>query len=60
MTDQDHGMGKDFQHLKETGGRLVPLNPNALWMTWLGRNWIDVLCIHVELMSQSDGRIEMD
>ena len=60
MTDRVHGMGKDFQHLKEMGGRLVPLNPNAHWMTWLGQNWIDVLCIRVELMSQTEGRIEMD
>jgi hypothetical protein len=53
-------MGKDFQHVKEIGGALMPLNPNALWMTWLGQNRIDVLCIRVELMSQTEGRIETD
>jgi hypothetical protein len=51
-------MGKDFQHVNEMGERLVPLNPNAHWMTWLGQNWIDVLCIRVEQMSQKYCRIE--
>ena len=60
MTDWVHGMGKDFQHVNEMGGQLMQFNPNALWMTWLGQNWIDVLCIRVELMSQTDGRIETD
>jgi hypothetical protein len=38
----------------------VPLNPNALWMTSLGQNWIDVLCTCVEMLLQTDGPIEMD
>jgi hypothetical protein len=60
MTDRVHGMGKDFQHVKEIGGPLMPLNPSALRMTWLGQNRIDVLCIRVELMSKTEGRIETD
>jgi hypothetical protein len=53
-------MGKGFQHLKEMGGRLVPLNLNAHRLTWLGLIWIDVLCIHVKLLLQTDGPIETD